>query len=275
MRLPVDDEIALSCLVPTLRDHGEFQSVSSTAVAAGHLRSYQRARRRSFHTRGIKVDPQECWDEIHYPFDPISYHLICHERGMFSCAQQSRFFYRHQFDVHERVLTMMCRHGMLEPSDIPVINSAIDQAGCSPIAQIGGWVARCSAPQRRAAFMPYYSWALNRLFKVRFAYAPCRVDNGAARFLLRMGAFPLSEPTYSSFYGGSVQILGFTNDAKPRHEPLIHEAAERLCDAKSIFLGTHRMEDPRHTHLMSTRVRPGGALCYCTSATRERVARVS
>ena len=261
MRLPIADKITISALIPTLDHHGALPVIESDAVAEAHLRSYQQSRRRFYAERGIGRPPGGDWDQTHYPFDPVGYHLIGHGHGLLKHAQQIRFFH-YGSSFHETVLRRLYRMKMFDEGHGESILQALEEAKPLTYAQVGGWVAGSRDSHKHGAFLPYYCWALNRIFGVSFGYAPCRVENGTARFLIRIGAEPLTVPFYSHFYRGLVQILAFhAYKVAARYESLVRQAEDQLLEHAKLHVGTRR---PLKTKLQSlptsAGISPGGQL---------------
>ncbi|MEM7387503.1 MAG: hypothetical protein AAF514_21405, partial [Verrucomicrobiota bacterium] len=220
-------------MIPTLTDHGPFQPQFDLALAAGHLRSYQRARRRSYAERGLCRVAGSHWDFLHLPYDLVSYNLSASEGRLFSYSQQLRFF-EAKGSWHSRILSTMCELGMLEEEDRKEILNIVRNETDGLVSQVGGWLARPGGNTRRAAFLPYYCWALQRLLRVTFSYALCRVENGAADFLVRMGGFPMTSSFFSRYFGGMVQPIGFRYAPAVRHEPLVQAAEEQLVERTKL-----------------------------------------
>ena len=87
--------------------------------------------------------------------------------------------------------------------------------------------------------MPCYAQALNRVLDMQLGYAICRVDNGAAGFLAKMGAVAESENQVASYYGGEVCLMSFRpSELNPRFTSLVAAAVDRLVDSSKIYLGS-------------------------------------
>ena len=243
MRLPVEGPISISTIAPTLPDHGQLQTSLDPVTAAGHTRSYQRARRRSYAERGITQGNSSFWEDAHAPFDAFSYHVIQHCHRMFNHAQQLRFFLKGD-PGHDRMLSYQVQKGMVPPEMGDRIRRMIEDDGCERYSQIGGWLNRAGYNARGAAYMPCYAYALNRIFEMQLGYAICRVDNGAAYFLEKMGARAQGDTMISDYYGGEVCLMSFRPpDLNPRFAGLVDTAVERLCESSTLYLGSPQPGD--------------------------------
>lgn len=261
MRLPVEPFL-FSALLPTLQSHAPFETIPDVAASAGIVRSYQRARRRSYNERGITTPhtADYCgWECLHLPFDPISYHLMPYPDRFYSHCQQVRFL-RPLGHLHQQVLRIQRNLQIIGEAETETILKRTSGETMREVGQIGGWLSlRNNGCQ--AAFLPHYCWALHRILGIEYGYAICRVDNRAAAFLMRIGGHAISEKFWSHYYQSELQIIGFVAQerAARRHESLIVEAEEHLRRNTTLILGRNWAEDNIELDQVS-HVRPGGSL---------------
>ena len=237
MRELQNKSISIANILPSLRSHVGMNFTLSDISAICLTRAYQRTRMRSYCHRGIRLGEGDTYSEVHIPYDLFSYHIILHRKYELDCAQQVRV-YQNTADLHYSVTRYMVDHGMLSENALEATLRCIEDAGYDQFAQVGGWISHPGYPFRVASTMPIVCWAFNRIFSIPFVYAICRIDNGAADLLERIGGFRISKDYMAWHYNGLARIMGFSIDEVSRCERRIMLAEEHLRECAKLYIGT-------------------------------------
>ena len=249
--------ITIANILPPLQSHTGMSCTFSEITATCITRAYQRARKRSYSDRNMKFDGCEYSEEVYMPFDIFSYHVVFHGKYEFDCAQQIRIFQDND-DLHHSVTRYMVEHGMFPENALREVLSYLRDFGIKKFAQVGGWISRPGYRGRLAHTVPIVSWAFNRAFAVPFVYAICRIDNGAADLLERMGAFRISGDYRASHYNNSIRVMGFHISEKAKYENRINQAQIFLRDQARLYVGTKVLDDVDVRSILGTRYIPNG-----------------
>lgn len=246
MLINSEASIITTVLHPTLIKNEGVRFTQNQRLAVAGVRAFQRARARSYTSRGL-IHPNVLPDwQFALPHDRFSYHLMLSTTtGRFCAGVQVRLFPKSLSVLVERLHHFYQVEDYVSEEMIAALQACEFYQKEPVVSEVGGWLALETRSGFNASSIPCLAWAFNRVLDIRFSYAIARVDNGAADFLERMGAWRIYDKDYASnYYQGRVRLLGFKAfDVVRKYESRIARMEEIIRKKALLFCGSQPLAE--------------------------------